>query len=186
MTIHTAEPRAKRWTRDEFYELAERGYFHGKRVQLIEGEIFEMAPQGHPHSWALTRLNRWATSHYPPPALIRIQMPLNATAHSDPEPDVAVIPDPALAAKDHPEIAELIVEVSDSSLSLDRRKIAIYATCGVPEYWIVNINAAQVEVYRNPLRMERRYADESIVRPPQTIAPAARPDAQLPTVELFV
>jgi Uma2 family endonuclease len=186
MSIHAPEPQAKRWTRDEFYELAEQGYFRGKRVQLIDGEIIEMAPQGHAHSWAITRLNRWATTNYPLPALVRVQMPLNASARSDPEPDLAIIPDPSLAASDHPETAELVIEVSDSSLRLDRRKAAIYAECGVHEYWIVNIAESHVEVHRRPLPAERRYADISNVRAPQTLSPASRPEAQLPIVELFV
>jgi Uma2 family endonuclease len=180
------EPKPKLWTREEFYELAEQGYFRGKRVQLIDGEIFEMAPQGHPHSRAITLLNRWATTQFPAPALVRIQMPLNASARSDPEPDVAIVPDPSWALTDHPETAVLVIEVSDSSLRLDRRKAAIYAAAGVPEYWIVNLVEGQVEVHRNPQRPEKRYADPSVVKPPQTIAPVAHPQAQLAIGELFV
>src|SRR5207237_9594795 len=97
MTLQANEPTQKLWTREEFYELAEQGYFRGKRVQLIEGEIIDMAPQGHPHSWAITILNRWATSNCPMPALVRVQMPLNASALSVPESDLAIIPDQSVA-----------------------------------------------------------------------------------------
>ncbi|MEA2711699.1 MAG: hypothetical protein QOF78_4300 [Phycisphaerales bacterium] len=179
------EPQTKRWTREEFYELAEQGYFRGKRVQLIEGEIFEMAPQGHPHSKAITLLNRWATTHFPSPALVRIQMPLNASARSDPEPDVAVLPDPSWSQTDHPETALLVIEVSDSSLRLDRRKAAIYAAAGVPEYWIVNLNESQIEVHRDPVRGEKRYANTSVARAPQILWPLSHPQAQLAVAELF-
>lgn len=185
MTIRAAEPQVKRWTREEFYELAEQGYFRGKRVQLIEGEIIEMAPQGHPHSWAITRLNRWATTNYPAPALVRVQMPLNASALSDPEPDLAIVPDPALAASDHPETAALVIEVSDSSLRLDRRKASIYAASGVPEYWLVNLPERQIEVYRRPLASEGRYGDVAQFKPGDVVAPLDRPTAQLSVSELF-
>jgi Uma2 family endonuclease len=188
MTFQTptaAEPQAKRWTREEFYELAEQGYFRGKRVQLIDGEIFEMAPQGHPHSKAITLLNRWATTHFPSPALVRIQMPLNAAAQSDPEPDVAIVPDPSWASSDHPESAVLVIEVADSSLRLDRRKAAIYASCGVPEYWIVNLPESQIEVYRAPEAAERRYADTLIIKPPESLAPLSHAQARLTVSDLF-
>lgn len=185
MTLHTSEPQTKQWTRDEFYELAEQGYFRGKRVQLIDGEIIEMAPQGHAHAWAITRLTRWATTHFPSPMLVRVQMPLNASARSDPEPDLAIIPDPAQASRDHPESAALVIEVADSSLRLDRRKAAIYAECGVPEYWIVNIGESLIEVHRNPSRNERRYADVSQVRVGDSIFPTSQPQATLVVSEVF-
>jgi Uma2 family endonuclease len=180
-----AEPQAKRWTREEFYELAEQGYFRGKRVQLIDGEIFEMAPQGHPHAKAITMLTRWATTHFPSPALVRIQMPLNASAKSDPEPDVAIVPDPSWASSDHPESAILVIEVADSSLRLDRRKIAIYAGCGAAEFWLVNLPESQVEVYREPVAPARRYNDTFIAKPPDGLAPLSRPEARLNLSELF-
>ena len=180
-----AEPQAKRWTREEFYELAEQGYFRNKRVQLIDGEIFEMAPQGHPHSKAITILTRWATTNFPEPALVRVQMPLNASARSDPEPDLAILPDPSWTSTDHPESAILVIEVSDSSLRLDRRKIAIYAACGVPEYWLVNLPESQVEVYCRPEPPARRYVDTRIVKPPEDLAPLAHPQARLSIAQLF-
>ena len=186
MTLQTAEPQAKRWTRHEFYELAEQGYFRGKRVQLIDGEIIEMPPQRHPHSKAIMILTRWAATTFPPPALVRIQMPLNASATSDPEPDVAVVPDPSWAQTDHPETAVLVIEVSDSSLRLDRRKASIYAACGVPEYWIVNLQESQVEVHRQPLPQERRYAEQSIARREDSLACLSRPQATLKVSELLI
>ena len=182
MTITTPEPRAKRWTREEFYELAEQGYFRNKRVQLIEGEIIEMAPQGHPHSWTITLLNRWATTNFPSPALVRVQMPLNATGYSDPEPDLAIVPEPKMAESDHPETAELVIEVSDSSVKLDRRKAGIYAAAGVQEYWLVNLAESQVEVHRGN---ERCYEHVTVHRAGETISPLVRPQAQLVIAEIL-
>ncbi len=58
MTLQTAEPRTKRWTREEFYRLAEQGWFRGQRVQLIEGRIVQMPPRGHAHVMAVVRTRR--------------------------------------------------------------------------------------------------------------------------------
>src|SRR5437870_4755144 len=125
MTLQANEPTQKLWTREEFYVLAEEGYFRGKRVQLIEGEIIEMAPQGHPHSKTISYLNRWAILAFGDDYTVRVQMPLNASDWSDPEPDIAVVSGPLTAYSDHPQTAALVIEVSDSSVRLDRRKAKI-------------------------------------------------------------
>lgn len=176
MSLHAAEPQVKRWTREEFYLLAEEGYFRNKRVQLIDGEIIEIAPQGHPHSKTITYLNHWAVAAFGADHLVRIQMPLNADAYSDPEPDVAVIPRQKYT--DHPETARLIIEVSDSSIILDRRKAKLYATTGVEDYWIVNLPEGQIEVHRRPVVDEERYAEVTIYKPGQ------RPQAKLDVAEM--
>ncbi len=180
------EPRTKRWTREEFYCLAEQGYFkNNKRVLLLDGEIFEMSPQGAPHSNAAMYLTHWAVGAFGKDYLVRVQMPLNATEYSDPEPDVAIIPRRPEGYVDHPETAVLIIEVSDSSLALDRRKAKTYAQANVPEYWIVNIPEKQIEVHRNPNRDEMHYADRAVFKAGQRIAPHFRPVVELDVTELF-
>jgi Uma2 family endonuclease len=183
MTVTTAEPRTKRWTREEFYLLAEQGYFRGKRVQLIDAEIIEMAPQGHPHSKMISYLTHWAVAAFGSDHLVRIQMPLNANAYSDPEPDIAIIPWQKYS--DHPETAQLIIEVSDSSLLLDRGKASTYATSKIEDYWIVNLPAGQLEVHRRPLLDQARYEEVTVYKPGQSIAPLARPDALLDIDEML-
>jgi Uma2 family endonuclease len=185
MLLQDQEPRTKRWTREEFYALAEEGYFRGKRVQLIDGEIIETAPQGHPHSKCITYLTRWVTKAFGDEFLIRIQMPLNASAWSDPEPDVAVVPGPLEAYQDHPERSVLVIEVGDSSVRHDRGKARIYAEAGVQEYWLVNLPESQVEVYRPKPGAAGQYAEPLILKAGQSLAPIARPDAKLDIAELF-
>ena len=183
MTVATAEPRTKRWTREEFYLLAEQGYFRGKRVQLIDGEIIEMAPQGHPHSNTITYLTHWAVAAFGADHLVRVQMPLNANAYSDPEPDIAVIARQKYS--DHPASAVLIIEVSDSSLLLDRRKARLYAASGIEEYWIVNLAEGQVEVHQRPVVAEERYEQTTVFKRGQSVAPLTRPGTELKVTELF-
>jgi Uma2 family endonuclease len=184
MLLGGAEPQIKRWTREEFYALAEEGYFRGKRVQLIDGEIIETAPQGHAHSRAITYLNRWAWQSFGDDYIVRIQMPLNASAWSDPEPDVAVVPGPLGAYSDHPETALLAIEVSDSSVRLDRRKAKIYADAGVQEYWIVNLPESQVEVYRLKAG-QREYDDPVVYGRGEATSPLSRPQATLSVSDLL-
>jgi Uma2 family endonuclease len=83
-------------------------------------------------------------------AAVRIQSPFAALDLSEPEPDLALVP-PGAYATAHPDRAYLIVEVAESSLSFDRGiKLRLYAACGVPEYWIVNVVEKIIEVYTEP------------------------------------
>lgn len=180
-----ADPQTRRWTREEFYRLAEEGWFRGQRVQLVEGEIIQMPPQGHAHAKALTFLTRWLQQVFDESHLVRIQMPLNVLDDSDPEPDAAVVQGPATRYSDHPEVALLVIEVSDSSVRLDRRKAALYAAANVPEDWIINIVEREVEIYRSPDPKSRHYAHHEIVKGNQQLAPQARPGALIEAEKLF-
>jgi len=146
------DPRPRRWTREEFYRMAELGWFHGERAELIEGEIMVLSPQGPSHSYltdhvaALLRESGWTS------VWVRMQLPINFGPYSDPEPDVSVvIGSRADYRAAHPSSALLIVEVSDTTLIYDRgRKASLYAMRGVADYWIVNVNDDQLEIHRDP------------------------------------
>lgn len=185
MTVRQAEPRNKRWTREEFYRLAEQGFFDGKRVQLIDGKIIEMPAQGHAHVRAASLLSRWAMAAFDPKHWVRIRMPLNAGRRSDPEPDVCVAREALERYKDHPTTALLVIEVSDKSLRLDRRKLAIYAAADVDEYWIVNLRDKRVELHRAPDPAARSYADVSNLSS-GPIAPLGRADVPIDVTTLFI
>jgi Uma2 family endonuclease len=190
MTLQIAEPQTKRWTRQEYYRLAEEGWFRGQRVQLIEGEIIQMQAQGHPHAWAIMKLSRWLHTQYGSDYAIRIQMPLNVLDDSDPEPDAAVIASSIDDLHDHPQTAVLVIEVSDSSLQLDRKKTFLYAAAGVKEYWIVDVEHRVVEMYRNPVADKSaprgfRYPAPTIIHATESISPLSKPQALLKVSELF-
>jgi Uma2 family endonuclease len=181
----SAEPRTRRWTREEYYRLAASGYFEGQRVLLLEGEIIQMPPQGHAHAKALVKVSRWLLDHFTDDCHVRIQMPLNLVGENDPEPDAAVIAGSISAFNDHPRTAMFVIEVSDSSLELDRRKGSLYAAAGVQEYWIVNLPEQTLEVYRNPDTSREQYDAPTILKRGETIAPLARPQAMISVTELL-
>ncbi|MCY4509331.1 MAG: Uma2 family endonuclease, partial [Acidobacteria bacterium] len=116
---------------------------------------------------------------------VRTQMPLAASGDSEPEPDLAVVPGDALDYLDaHPSGALLVVEVSDDSLHRDRTvKQRLYARCGIPEYWIVALPDARLEVYRRPAG--DGYRDAVFLRAGETIAPLAAPTEAIPVADLL-
>lgn len=158
-------------------EWVERGWFQGQRLYLFRGELIEMAPMGSPHSVCLMRGTSVLTSVFPRERFfVRVQLPLTAPGESIPEPDFAVCTHEQGLHLPYPTTALLIIEVSDSSLSHDRRKALEYAAAGVPEYWIIDLNDRCIEVYRNPVEdrtspLGFRYPPPTIVRENESIAP---------------
>jgi len=118
-----------------------------------------------------------------PRALVRIQQPFVAHDESEPEPDVAVVPD-GIYADAHPDRASLVIEVADSSLEYDREtKGPLYAASGVDEYWIVDVAARAIEVYSHPVN--GRYRNLHTVDTDGAVAIAAFPDVTIKVSTLF-
>ncbi len=146
-------PRRYRLTREQFAAMGEFAT-NGKRVrvELIHGEVIEMGPQNKKHADAVTALNELVSASLARRKLVRVQLPLAVRSDCEPEPDLAVVPRETRQLADHPSTALLVIEVADSSLDYDRTvKLALYAAAGVPEYWIVDVNACCVEVYTEPV-----------------------------------
>jgi Uma2 family endonuclease len=136
--------------RVEYDRLVALGVFQDERVELLDGTIYAMSPIGIPHNYAVQELNELLVLALHGRAKVRPQMSYAASELSEPEPDLMVTP---LISwdKEQANIAHLIIEVSESSLAYDRgRKRRLYASCGVPEYWIVNLPERCIEVYTLP------------------------------------
>jgi Uma2 family endonuclease len=191
MATAAAPPGPRTWTRDEFYRLAELGFFDGQRAERIEGQIVVQSPQNWPHASATDRVAEALRRVFGNSAWGRAQLPLALGQGSDPEPDVSVVAGRREAYSDHPTSALLVVEVSDSSLALDRGpKASLYAAAGVPEYWIVNLVHVRLEVYRDPRPDPAQpsgagYASAATLTAGQAVSPLAAPVATLAVADLL-
>jgi Uma2 family endonuclease len=167
------------WDADRYEEAVARGIFTSEDpIELIDGEIItHMSPQYSPHSTAVRLVTIALEKVFAEGYDVRPQLPLRLGAESLPEPDVVVVRGaPRDYLVGHPRAAELVVEVADSSLSLDRgRKLRLYAREGVPEYWIVNLVDDGVEVHRGPAG--EGYSETRTFRRGESIAvgPRAQP-----------
>lgn len=181
MTLHL---KPRKFTVEEYARMGEAGIFRdGERVELIEGEIVPMSPQNRRHANRVARLTTLLVKLFGSTHEVRVQLPLTLGTHSEPEPDFALVPLAlADAALRHPECADLVLEIADSTLSLDRNeKASLYAKAGIPEYWILNLPHQRLEVRRQPQVDSEApygwsYASLTLVAPPQTCQPLFAPD----------
>ncbi|MEW6581558.1 MAG: Uma2 family endonuclease [Actinomycetota bacterium] len=141
------------FTAREVLRMAELGFFEGQHVELIDGELRVVSPQGPPHMGAIGRLNRILSLAYGPDHTVRVQGPVEVPdGLSLPEPDLAVVVTEGPWSRRHADCAEtlLVVEVAVSSLAVDRRKAALYAEAGAPVYWLVEVERGRVVVHEGP------------------------------------
>ncbi len=179
-----------RWTREQYYAIAELGFFDDKRVELIRGEILRMTINP-PHSNCTELATDVLYTIFKPGFRIKVQAPLNLGRHNQPEPDLAVLVRGEPMAPVHPESAALLIEVSDSTLRKDRKiKAHLYARAGVPDYWIINLVDRQLEVHRKPgaepeRRGRFRYAEVTVVAEAGRMAPLAAPGSMIAVADLL-
>jgi Uma2 family endonuclease len=178
----------RRFTLQEYHQLLRVGVLkEDEHVELLEGLIVDMTPQGRPHALVISRLNRFLTRALGEGYSVRPQLPLSLEPHSEPEPDLAIVTrEEEEQAEDHPRIALLVVEVAVDSLRVDRLiKGRVYARAGIPEYWVVDVPNRAVEVYTAPEAAEGRYHSLRTLRVGETLTASALPGLSLPVAELF-
>lgn len=133
---------------ESYNHMVSLGALEGEPVELLEGLLVEvMSPQSTEHATVIERLTRHLARAR---ARLRVQLPLEVPPDSEPEPDLALVegePSPG----SHPRTALLVVEVSFSSLRIDRGvKAELYGRAGVPTYWLVDVLGKAVEVRTDP------------------------------------
>lgn len=134
----------------EFYHELGRLGMLDKSVELLDGVIVSKMSKSPLHVTTLDLLDDLIRAVLQPGMRLRHESPIT-TEGSEPEPDLAVIQgSPRDFSKQHPTTALLVVEVAISSVEIDRRKAIIYARAGVQEYWLVEPEARQITVFRQP------------------------------------
>lgn len=152
--MESAVETRKKFTTDDVMRMVEAGILdEDDRLELIEGELLVVSPQDPIHAGAVQRLTQWLVRAYGDAFQIRAQLPLRASAHSLPEPDLAVVRgDVHSFDRAHPEAADcvLLIEVTWTTTQRDRRKVEIYARGGVPVYWRLDLEQRRLEAYEGP------------------------------------
>ena len=184
----------RRWiTRAEFEALIEAGVFpREERLELLAGELTRREPVNTAHAVAV-RLVQIALEQVLGAGYdVRPQLPLALSEFDMPFPDIAVVPgSPRDYLAQHPTSALLVVEVSEASLKTDREvKGSLYASAGIPEYWILNLRERVLEVYREPAADARAvygaaYRWRQTLSASEQVSPLFAPDARLAVQHLL-
>jgi Uma2 family endonuclease len=178
-----------RVTVSEYYKMAEVGIFgEDDRVELINGEILDMAPTGSHHGSVVKMLTHLFSASVGAYATVSVQDPLHLDFRSEPEPDLMLLkPRDDFYAAAHPGPSDvlLLVEVGDSTARFDREvKLPLYAKHGITEVWLINIETRHIEVCRIPQIDNNDYAERTIASA-GLISPSALPNCRLEIEKLF-
>ena len=177
-----------RFTVEDFAHMGEAGIFAVEdRVELIDGEIREMAPIGPSHAGIVDRLAELLIVRLAGRANVRIQNPIRLGRYTEPQPDLVIARRRTGHYTDrHPEAGDvlLVIEVADSSLLYDQlEKAPRYATAGIPEAWLVDVSGETVTVYTAP--GDGGYTEERMLRPGERLVSVAVAELRLPVAEIF-
>ncbi|MDX6378983.1 MAG: hypothetical protein QOI57_7 [Rubrobacteraceae bacterium] len=171
----------RRSTVDEYYRMAEIGILsEDDRVELIEGEIIDMAPMGDRHANCLRRLDTLLNRRLRETALVSTQCPIHINDLTEPEPDIALLKMRDDFYAEHPRAQDVLVaiEVSYPSAEYDRGvKLPLYARAGITEAWLVDLIEETIEVYTQPVNGEYRRTER--VKRGEPLASLAVPGLEL-------
>ena len=188
-----ADYETRRFTRFEYEKLIDLGVFQpGEAIELLGGHLVVAEPQGAAHYTAIVKTARALQAAFGSASYVRIQGPIGLDDESAPEPDVAVVPGTVDDyGRAHPSRAVLVVEVAESSLAFERDyKGSLYARGGVADYWVLNLLARVLEVYRDPradaaATFGWRYTRSDVVGPDAIVTPLAVPAASIAVSQLL-
>jgi Uma2 family endonuclease len=175
MTVTTAK-----WTSEEYHRMIDAGILDDRHVELLNGEIIEMPPEGEPHAFLATESRDYLIQLLGNRAKIREGKPITLPNNSEPEPDIAIVKPLGKVYFEHhpyPEDIFWLIEFSNSSLSKDLEiKSKVYAAVNIPEYWVMNLRKMELIVFRDPINAEYQ---SQVTLTQGSIAPLAFLDVQV-------
>jgi len=140
---------------DEYHMMAEAGILTEKdKVELINGEIVLKHPDYRRNASYIMRLNALFANFLDRKVIVSIKQPIQVDNYSETEPDIALLKfQEDFYVENHPTSDDtlLIIEVSNSAIAINRNtRLSLYSKSGIQEFWIVNLQSDQIEVYKNP------------------------------------
>ena len=172
----------RRFSVSDYYLMAEAGILSPHdRVELIDGEIVQMASIGSYHAGCVNYLATFFGHTLGFSVVLNVQNPVRVDEHNEPQPDLTLLkPRDDFYTQSHPEPGDVLlaVEVSHTTVEFDRDvKAPLYAQAAIPELWLVNLEDGYLDALSQPSDGEYRAARR--LSPGDTIAPALLPDARL-------
>ncbi len=178
----------RKFTVEEYHRMHAAGILtEDDRVELLEGEIFVMAPISSRHAACVNKLACVFQEKVGNKAIVSVQNPIRIGEHSEPQPDIALLkprPDFYFSQLPGHEDVLLLVEVAETSVSYDRDlKIPLYSRAGIPEVWLVDLEGRTVTVFTDPAA--QGYGEQRVFRGKEILSSKVFPDLRLTAQEIF-
>jgi Uma2 family endonuclease len=175
-----------KWSLDDYHQMIASGLLDDRSLELINGEIIEMSPEGVAHSFYCRGTAKYLRSILGERAEISEAHPITLPDDSEPEPDIAIVKTPdTLYQHRHPLPADIfwLIEIANSTLAKDLGvKKDLYAQVGIPEYWVMNLQTSELVVFRDIIANEYRSA---VCLSSGNISPKAFPEISIEILGLF-
>ncbi|MBW4516345.1 MAG: Uma2 family endonuclease [Timaviella obliquedivisa GSE-PSE-MK23-08B] len=173
-------------TLEQYHRIVEAGILDNCRVELLNGVIVEMSPEGTPHASDSSRAGEFLVRLLGEQAHVRFAKPITLPNGSEPEPDLAIaerVEDYYRSHHPYPEDIFWVIEYSNTSLEKDLNiKADIYAEVNIREYWVVNLKDMKLIVFRDPLN--GKYQSQQVMSESH-IQPLAFPNVLIPVHQLL-
>ena len=174
-----------KWSVEDYHRMIDSGILNNRSVELLEGEIIEMSPEGPLHRFTNDTVAEYFRDLLRGKAKVFEAHPITL-ATSEPEPDIAIVRLPNsnyLNRHPYPEDIYLLIEISNTTLEEDLGiKKKIYANAGINEYWIINLKATEIIVFREPSGNDYK---TKVIFNEGTINAIAFPNIQIAVTTLF-
>jgi len=175
-----------RWAIANYHHAIRAGIFNDQNLELIRGKLIVMPPEGEPHAYYNSEVGDYLRSLLGNSVKIREAHPITLTNDSEPVPDLAIVkPLGRVYLEHHPYPGDIfwIIEFANTTLTQDTTtKKQLYAESGIPEYWVVNLQDGQLQVYTQPQNGD--YATETILTT-GTLSPTAFKDIEIQVQRLL-
>ena len=176
-----------KWTLRQYHQMIAAGILDDQQVELLHGEVIEMAPEGPEHAQISTDAADYLRAVLGTRALVREAKPITlSNINSEPEPDIAIaepLRDIYRTRHPYPENIFWLIEYANTSFKKDTDpKAKVYAAAGIPEYWVVNLKTMELIVRHHP--QQNQYSSETKLTA-GTIAPLAFPDLTIAVSQLL-
>jgi Uma2 family endonuclease len=173
---------------EDFHQMGRAGILRDdSRVELIEGDLIDMAPIGSLHASVVSTLSMFFARQVGELAIVSTQNPVSLPPENEPQPDIALLkPNTDRYRSALPTGADvlLIVEVADTTVEYDREiKLPLYARHGIPEVWLIDLKGGVLEIYLEPTAKGYR----KLLQPArgETITPVLANEVRLPLTEIW-
>jgi len=158
---------------DEYYKMAEVGILKpDERLELINGEIYKIGRVSNKHASILKKVTSFLIGLLADSVIVSVRHPVRIDSNNEPEPDISILKfreDYYSSAHPGPADVLVIIEVASCSRKFDKEwKAPLYASCSIPEYWIIDIESRALEVYTSPLG--KNYSNQQVFNPGDSIS----------------